>query len=245
MTMFSLGVFRLSLRQLIGQHRRLLIAALIVLVAIPMLIALIEINSSESHQKTPRELFDELFNGMTLGFILPVIALILSATTLREEIQTQTINYLILKPISRMAITLSKWSAATLIALIFSAASILGLTLILKTANIEIFLAVGLMTTLAYASFYFFLSLAIDRVLIGGFVYLILWEGIIGNISKPASLLSIRYYAHSMEQALLGTNPAPDVSLGSSVMTLLAIAVLLLILAGWRLSRMEFPGSSD
>lgn len=241
MTMYSIGILKLSLRQLIGQHRLLLIAFLTVLAIMPMLIALIEIYSGESLQEIRRGLFD----GMTLGFIIPVISLILSATILREEIQTQTVNYLILKPISRTAITLSKWSAAMLIALIFNALSVLGLIVVLESANIETFLVVGLIATLAYGSFYFFWSLMIDRVLIGGFIYLILWEGIIGNISKPASLLSIRYYAHSMEQALLGTNPAPDVALSNSVITLLTIAVLSLVLAGWRLSRMEFPGSSD
>lgn len=247
--MFSPGIFKLSLRQLMGRHRLWLLAFLLVLAIMPTLIGAIEIYSASPNESSPdiQSELRELFSDLTIGFILPVIALILSATILREEIQTQTIHYLLLKPISRTTIILSKWSAAMSLALLLSALSALSLA-ILSTESaqkLQVYLAISFITTLAYGGFFFFWSLMLDRVLIGGFLFIILWEGIIGDFSNPARLLSIRFYAKSIERTLLGQPQSQDLPVLQSALTLAAIVVIALVFASWRLSRMEFPGSSD
>jgi ABC-2 type transport system permease protein len=247
--MISPGIFKLSLRQLVDRHRLWLLAFLSVLAVIPTLIGAIGIYTASPDESSPdiqREL-RELFSDLTIGFILPVIALMLSATILREEIQTQTIHYLLLKPISRTIIILSKWSAAMSLALVLSALSALGLAILSAESaqKLPYYLATGFITTLAYGGFFFFWSLVLDRALIAGFLFIILWEGIIGDLSNPARLLSIRFYAKSIERMLLGQPQSQDLPMLQSALTLAAVVVLALIFAGWRLSRMEFPGNSD
>jgi len=242
---FTPGIFKLSLRQLIGRHRLLLLAFIVLLAAVPALIAfLIQLAptlSTSELQTTAGQLYD----GLILAFVLPVIALILSGTVLREEIQAQTINYLVLKPISRAAIVFSKWAAVAVIALPLSALSILSTSVLLKSDSISVFLASGLLATLAYLSLFFLLSLLVDRVLIAGFAFLLVWEGVVANFSKLASLLSVHVYAKNIEQALLNANQPPEIPLLNSVITLVAITFLSLALASWKLAKMEFPGSSE
>jgi ABC-type transport system involved in multi-copper enzyme maturation permease subunit len=244
MMLFSPAVFKLSVRQLLRRHRLLLLGLLLCLAMTPALIALmIELYADVSPTEL-RTIQRGLYEGLTLAFVLPVITLILGGAILREEIQTQTILYLVLKPNPRAAVAFSKWAAAAVIALPLAVLSIWSSTSILGDEGLWAFFASGILATLAYLSFFFMLSLLVDRVLIVGFALLLAWEGVVAGFSKTAALLGIRVYARSVEQAFLGTS-TPEVPLVNSTVVLLAISLLAVALAGWRLSQMEFPGSSD
>jgi ABC-2 type transport system permease protein len=246
---FVPGIFRLSLRQLLGPHRLGLLIFLLILTALPtLLVAIIKMAAGLSGADLWQEARD-LYENFTLRFIFPIIALILSGSVLREEIGSQTIHYLLLKPISRVAIVLSKWAAAMVVALALSAAGSLSSTAIIanEAAHAGPLLMVSWFATLAYGSFFFLLSLLMDRVLIAGFSFLILWEWIVAGLSKLAGLLGIHVYAASLAQALLKSTETltPAVPMPQSVLTLAGIIIVSLALASWRLSTMEFPGGSE
>ncbi len=243
--MFSLGIFKLGLRQLAGEHRLFFLFFMLVLASLPMLIAFIMLYAHESRSVDFLEASRGLFDGLILLFVIPVIALIFSSAILREEIQTQTINYLVLKPISRATIALSKWLATMVLVVLLVVYSIVTMALVFNdSASVGTYLISGLLAALAYGAFYFLLSLLMDRVLISGFIYLIAWEGLVASISQQAKYLSIRYYAGNVEQALLG-NLKIDLPINTSAVMLIAIIVMCLLLASWKLSKMEFPGSSE
>jgi ABC-2 type transport system permease protein len=243
--MFSLGIFKLGLRQLAGEHRLFFLFFMLVLASLPMLVAFIEIYMKTSPHRNLVQDSREIFSGLILSFVLPVIALIFSNAILREEIQTQTINYLVLKPISRTTIAFSKWLATMVIVLLLIVFSIVTMALVFNdSASLGAYLASGLLAVLAYGAFYFMLSLLMDRVLISGFIYLIAWEGLVASSLPQVKYLTIRYYASNLEQALLGSSNV-EMPINTSVSMLIAIIVMSLLLASWKLSRMQFPGSSE
>lgn len=252
--MISTVLLRLTVRQLLGWHRLGMLLFLCVMSALPVLVVAVALASAQFDLDLQRQFVSEefrmdflksLFDFFLLPLLYPTIALLLTATVLREEIQNETIIYLWVKPLSRAAILISKYTVALLLVLLFSGLSLLITGAILVNgwaliANLLLAIAVALM---AYGAFFFTMSTVLDRALIWGFAYVLGWEGLFSRISSAASQLSIRHYAENLERGLLGL--PSDVSLGTSLGVLLGLTVALLGISVWRFSRMEFTGSES
>jgi len=248
--MIHTTVLKLTLRQYLGSHRLGLWAFLLALGALAPLIAEVTLEAIRLEAGFVEEGFREeflrgLFTGFQLPLLYPMIALLLTSTALREEIQNETIPYLWLKPIPRASIVLSKYLGAILIAIVVSGLSLMVTGRLLVSdwgliGNLLLTLIVGL---LAYGAFFFALSMIFERALIWGFVYLLGWEESFSRISQAASQLSIRHYAQNMGRELTGLSN--DVALTTSLGVLLGLTVVLLGVAVWRFTRMEFPGGGE
>lgn len=250
--MIPTALLRLALRQLFGWHRLGLLLFLCVLSALPVVMVAVTLASAQFDPDLRQEFMSEesrtTFLKVLFGFFLspllyPVIALLLTATVLREEIQNETIIYLWTKPLARWAIIISKYAVAMLAALVFCGMSLLitGAILINDVAFMGKLLFTVVLALLAYGAFFLALSTFLDRALLWGFAYVLGWEESFSRISSAASQLSIRHYAENLEAALLGWPTV--VSLGASVAVLLGLALVFVGVASWRFSRMEFAGS--
>ena len=229
----TLNLFKLSLRQLLGRQRLLLLVVLTLTALIPSLLAAISLWVGQPLQSA------QLFADFDLPVVLPLIALIVSGSLLREEIHNQTIVYLLIKPIARPLIVLGKFAAGLLLVWALGWLGLLIQAAVLADGS-ELapqFASVTLIT-LAYGAFYLALSLFFKRALLWGLAYLILWEGVLTNIFPGVKQLSIHQYAAQFSSGPLGQRNA---ALG----VLLAIAAVSLALAAWRLGRMEFPGETE
>jgi ABC-2 type transport system permease protein len=244
--MIHRALLRLTWRQYLGRHRLGLLLFLSALGALPVVIAAVTLEVGRLDLGLGREEFLKgLFWGFQLPLLYPVIALILTATVLREEIQNETIPYLWLKPIPRGAIVVSKYLGVLMVALLFSGLSLIATAALLVDdwGLIGSMLLVMAVALLAYGAFFLALSTLFDRALIWGFVYVLIWEGSFSRISPAASKLSIRHYAEDFLKNLLDL-PA-EVSLVMSLGVLLGLMVMMLGLACWRFARMEFPGGME
>ncbi len=245
--MFSMAIFRLSLRQLVGRHRWFALFFLIVLAALPALIAGLIVSiaplteqgtlSGDVRETTSLALFENLM----LTWIVPALVLLGGANVLREEMQNQTIVYLYLKPISRLGLVLSKFTGALVPPLGLTVMGTALSTAVLGDGRLGAFLATGVVATLAYSALFFALSLFLNRTVMWAFGYLVIWEGFLFGISRPASYLSIKRYTLSLQDALLGGEPAREVSLA----VLFVLIVLCVALSVWRVHTMEFPGGTE
>lgn len=235
--MLSLSLFKLSLRQLLGRQRLLLLTVLALIALIPALIAGISAWFQAPAQP------DALFLELGLPLVIPLIAMVVSGTLLREEIRNQTIIYLITKPIPRIAILLGKFAAGLLLIWVLN-----GLSLIISAAIVGgagdvlgALLASATLTALAYGAFFLALSLLLKRALLWGLAYLVIWEWILAGMAPGIQQLSIGFYATQFTKSLLGAAH----NWGASPWVLLGTAVVSLALAAWRLGRMEFAGEAD
>ncbi|OGF53020.1 MAG: hypothetical protein A2Z21_08655 [Candidatus Fraserbacteria bacterium RBG_16_55_9] len=225
-----------------------------VLSALPVFVVAVTLASAQFDSDLQQHVMSEefrtgfvksLFDFFQLPLLYPAIVLLLSATVLREEIQNETIIYLWIKPLSRAAILISKYTMALLLAFVFSGLSLLitGVMLVNDWALIGNLLLAIALALLAYGAFFFTVSTILDRALLWGFAYVLGWEGLFSRISPAASQLSIRHYAENLERSLLGL--PSEVSLETSLGVLLGLTVALLGIAVWRFSRMEFTGSES
>lgn len=247
--MFSMAIFRLSLRQLLGRHRWFALFFLMVLATLPALIAgmilgftpLLEEGSLSESARATTSL--ALFEQLMLTWIVPALVLLGGANVLREEMQNQTIDYLYLKPISRLGLVLAKFSGALVPPLGLTVMGTALSTAVLGDGRLGAFLATGVVATLAYSALFFVLSLFLNRIVMWAFGYLLIWEGFLFGISRPASYVSIKRYTLSLQDALLGGFPEPSREVSLAV--LFVFVVLCVALSVWRVHTMEFPGSTE
>lgn len=235
-------LFRFSLRQLTGRHRWGGLSFWLVLALLPAGFA--ALGAAFAQRETERlEMSLGLFNDLTLALILPVLALLVMSSLLREEIQNQTMVYLYVKPVARASLVLAPFAAGSSVLLLLMALSLISASLVFQESRVMTFLATGALALLAYGAFFTALSLWVRRAVLWGLGYLLLWEGFLGNLSRPASFLGIRKYLLSLEQALLGN--ASEVSAGTALIVLVGIVIGSLGAAVWRLRSIEFVGDAE
>jgi ABC-2 type transport system permease protein len=224
----TLLIFNLTLRQLFFRKSTLLLAGLALL---PVLIALVfSISSDEEPDEwTVRVLYQVLI----VAIVLPLTALLLGTSALGDEFEDGTAVYLLTKPIPRWQILLPKLIAAWLISAFFAASCVLasGFLALEGATGIAIGFAVATVVgSLTYCCVFMFLSVATNRALIAGLVYVFLWEGAITSIFEGARNLSIRHYTMTLG-AKLGDVDRLDFVPSVGVTTALVLTAIVIVVA--------------
>jgi ABC-type transport system involved in multi-copper enzyme maturation permease subunit len=247
--MFNLSLFRLSMRQIIGRHRLMAFFFLIILAALPGLIAALIVSVTPL---TEQEILTEsarqtislaLIENFVLIWIVPALALFGGANILREEIHNHTIEYLYLKPVSRVGLVLSKFTGGMVLPVGLTVLSIALLAAVFGDSRVGVFIATGAVAALSYGAVFFALSLFLNRTVLWAFGYLALWENFLFGLSRPASFLSVKRYVLSLTEALRGDSP--ELSAETSLTVLVVLIILSLAFSAWRLRTMEFPESTE
>jgi ABC-2 type transport system permease protein len=195
------ALFVLTLRQQL-RGRRLL--ALALLFALPGALAVL-INLTARHAPTPGGLNFALVLNLIPHALAPVAALLYAAGIIQDEVEEQTLTYLMLRPIPRWALFLTRLLATVLmtsaITAVFTAATVavIGLTAkepmsaglaeqALKTAGLLALAQVG------YCGLFGFLGLLMRRSLLVGVGYIVIFEGLMASLDTVARRLTIMYY---------------------------------------------------
>ena len=98
-------VFRLSMRQLTGRWRVVLI---LLLASLPIALAAI-VSATLSEDETSTEAFTNVrLDTLMIAGVLPIISMVLATAALGNEMEDRTLSYLVLKPIARWRIALPK-----------------------------------------------------------------------------------------------------------------------------------------
>ena len=190
-------IFILSLRQLAGRWRLLLILSL---AALPILNAAVAAAVSDS--VTAAQVDSFLINGMLAGAILPLIVLGVATAAFANEVEDRTLSNLTLTPAPRWQIVMSKLTAAFAISAPAPAISgAIALTLLMGAAGLDgagtsaAALVAGLLVGAAvYSSVFLWMGLLGTRALGFGLLYVFLWEGLFSSFVSGIRYLSIRQY---------------------------------------------------
>ena len=187
-------VYLLSLRQLAGRWRLLLI---VLLTALPVvLVVVVSIFESEARSKDPG-FADILLDGMIVAAILPIATMVLATTAFGHEIEDQTLVYLVLKPLRRSLIVLPKLLATVTICAPLLVASGVAATLLGYAMEVRTAVAVGVALfagVAAYAAIFTWAGLMSPHALGFALLYVFLWEGLIGTFLGGVRYLSVRGY---------------------------------------------------
>jgi len=231
--MIDSTIVRLTIRQLLGQKRSILMAAFALL---PVLIVLLYTLENDDIG-TQRWVAEVGLGEFVIGLVLPFAALIFGTAALGQEFEDGTAVYLLAKPIPRYRIIASKllvaWAAtAAIVAISTIPSAIIGLAGLPQDGILLGFLAGGIVGSFAYCAAFLWLSIATSRALIVGLVYVFIWENIVVGLFDGVKFLSISEYALGIAGIFI-TAPQRTFDPLLSPAAAIAFAIIVASLAVW------------
>ena len=199
--------------------------------------------------------------------LLPLTALVYASGMIQDEIEEQTITYLLIRPLPRWMIYIAKL-LATLVVTIALTSAFTALTYAAIGWGYPEYWAAGGRTRMfktialfalnltAYDAIFGFLSLLLKRALLLGIGYIIFLEGVLANIDFPVRKATVMYYFRVLCERWMDLADAWEIrgpekftffidlaqapSLRTCLVTLATISVVLSALAGLSMSTREF-----
>ncbi|UQU64032.1 ABC transporter permease [Couchioplanes caeruleus] len=178
----------ITARGLFGRRRALLLLPLpLLLVGLAAL--------CRAYDLRPSDWGSPVIVGLGLAVVLPVVSLIVGTGVLGSEIDDGTIVHILTKPLPRRDIILAKLGVAVVVSALTSAVPLFVAGLLADSARLGAALAVAAAVgALAYSALFVLLSLLTRRPVLLGLVYILVWEGLLGQFVSGTRVLSIQQY---------------------------------------------------
>lgn len=198
-------IYLLSIRQLVGKWRLLILLGLSALPLIPAAIA-----AGETNKPTGADLDDFLLDGMLASAILPVVVLAVATAAFGNEVEDKTLGNLTLTPVRRWRIVVAKLAAAITVGAPFLVGSALASVLIgYSGAGVDgageaaVAAAIAVLIGVAvYSAVFLWAGLVTTHPLGFGLLYVFLWEGLFASFVSRIKYLSVREYTLSIVTAI-------------------------------------------
>lgn len=242
-------LFWLTFRRLISSKRGLATAAL---AAVPLILAIaLALGGVEGFDIV---LLQRVLIPLEFQVVVVFVALVHATALVREEIEDETITYLLLRPLSKPAMAAYKYLAyfaavlllllpplaLTYVATQAYAAQPLGADLDVLGA----FLLAASLAAAAYGAIFLFLSLLVRKPLTVGLLIGFVWESIVGSLPGDVPKLSVIHYVRSLFKGLVEVGPMStyptDVPPDIAVVVLVGVTLTFLTLGMLVIQRMEF-----
>jgi ABC-2 type transport system permease protein len=247
------ALLTLTLRQHL-RGRRLLVLSLLFLM--PSILATVV--RLTPYPPSPQELeFVFIFN-LIPHTLATLTALLYAAGIIQDEVEGQTLTYLLLRPLPRWALYLTKLMATILVTVVLTGAFTILTYLVIYWNTPELwsqalpgraFKTVVLLALAqaSYCSLFGTFSLVTRRTLVAGLAYIVVFEGMLANIDFVVRKLTVMYYFRVLSVRWLEL-PAGDWSLnlavapgtGSCLLTLVGITAVFSFLGALLMIRREF-----
>jgi ABC-2 type transport system permease protein len=190
--------------------------------------------------------------------LLPLTALLYASGMIQDEIEEQTLTYLLIRPSPKWAIYLAKFLATILVSVllagVFTAVTYTalyagtsahtGASLVPRVLKTGILFALAL---ISYCAIFGCISLFARRSLVVGVAYIIIFEGVLANIDFAVRRMTVMYYFRVLAERWLDLrNPewSLDLSLapgfGQCVLVLAGTSLVLVAVAALAFSTREF-----
>jgi ABC-2 type transport system permease protein len=239
-------------RQIRG--RRLLILS--ALFSLPVLFALLARRFEDPYRAADVE--TSLVFGLIPQALLPLTALLFASGMVQDDVEEQTLTYLLIRPIPRWLIYLVKvagtWIVTSVATSLFTSASLVAVywgtgdleprELMGRAAGLSGVLALSL---LSYIALFGALSLLVRRSLFLGVAYIIVFEGLVANVDFVVRHFTVMYYVRTLSVRWLevpgsdwAIDPAAAPSAAECLVCLLTAAVVSAIIGALVFSTREF-----
>jgi ABC-2 type transport system permease protein len=242
-------VTNLTLRYLLGTRR---IIAMALLSALPLILALSLVAARVTNYNTI--LFQILMVPLFLQVVLIFVTLVNATTLIREEIDDNTLPYLLTRPISKPAIATYKYLGyliAVLILLVPPMILAYGVTEAYQgfsfTTDLDVlsgFLVATALGSAAYGGLFLFISVLFRKPLALGLLFGFVWESIVGSVPGDVPKLSVIHYLRSILKGMISGGSLAgyrtDVSALTASGILVAFSIAMVILSIAVFQQMEF-----
>ena len=249
------------------RRQRLLLAAVIAFLPVLLPVAIAFLSASPFQQDGP-EIFVNLVETLHLGALSPLLALFFATMLLGEEVEGQTIPYILTRPIARSAWILGKFFAylsvvstilVVSITLTFVACATLS-NLGFSWPELQVPLQYGgvaVMALMAYGAFTLFLGTVTRRPIVYGVVFLYGWQNAVKLVPGVVDFLSIQKYIEALYpllptqradeqlQAVISSFNKQVFAIGAfkSVVVLLVLTAVLLAIAIFTVRQREYAST--
>ncbi|MFG2048312.1 ABC transporter permease subunit [Micromonospora sp. NPDC048935] len=189
----------ITARGLFGRRRFLLLLPLpLVLLGLAVLCRSLGVD--------PGEWGPPVLVGLGLAVVLPVVALIIGTGVLGAEIDDGTVVHILTKPLPRWQIVLPKLAVAAGVSAVTVALPLYVAGVLADSVRLGLALAfAAALGALAYSALFLALSLVTRRPVLLGLVYVLIWEGLLGNFVSGTKVLSIQQYVIALADRLAPT----------------------------------------
>jgi len=235
---FNPVVAAITVRATLGRRRALLFA-----VPAVILIVLTLILRATRPAGVPWP--DHVLGDFGFSVLLPLTALIIGTGVLGAEIDDGSAIHLLATPVRRSAVVVTKFAVAALLTMVFAALPELVAGLLAPhSGKLAVGLFVGaLVGSVIYSAVFVLASVLTTRAIAVGLLYVLIWEGLLGNLVGGARILSVAHYSLGFANAIY---PDPNLRAGLTLTTSLILGLVVtagaLVLATRRLSAFAIKG---
>jgi len=240
MNLFNPTIASMTVRGLFGRRRFLLLLPLPLLVIGLALLA-------DGFGARPGDWAQPVLVGLGTTVVLPVIALIVGTGVLGSEIDDGTLVHVLAKPLPRREILLTKLVVAIAVTAVTVGVPMYVAGLIAESSRLGVGLAVGSAAgAVGYSALFVALSLVTRRPVLIGLIYVLVWEGILGNVLSGTKVLSIGQYVLAIADRIADTDLLKSaVSVPVSLVMTVLVAVAATVLAVDRLRSFSVAGETS
>jgi len=233
-------MLRITLRATLGRKR----ALVFLLVPLVLLLITVTLKLVAVSPVWPAE----FLGAFGFSVVLPLTALIIGTSVLGAEIDDGSIVHLLATPVSRTAVVLSKFAAAVALTIMFGALPEFVAAGIARGFGGKLalgLLAGALVASVAYNALFVMLSVLTTRAIAAGLLYLLVWEGLLGNLVGGVRVLSIGQYSVSVANAIAKASALnAHLTLTTAIGMGLVVTVATLAVAARRLAAFSVKGEA-
>ncbi|MER7168575.1 ABC transporter permease subunit [Micromonospora sp. NPDC000207] len=212
----------ITARGLFGRRRFLL------LLPLPLLVVVLAV-TARVLKVDPGQWGPAVLVGLGLAVVLPVVALIVGTGVLGAEIDDGTVVHILTKPLPRWQIVLPKLAVAAGVTAVTVAVPLYVAGVLAHSVRLGLGLAVAAaLGALAYSALFLALSLVTRRPVLLGLVYVLIWEGLLGNVVTGTRVLSIQQWVIALADRI-----APTALLSTTVSVPVAAVMTALVSVGF------------
>lgn len=236
--LFNPVVAAITVRATLGRRRALLFA-----IPAVILIALTLVLRASRPAGAPWP--DHVLGDFGFSVLLPLTALIIGTGVLGAEIDDGSAIHLLATPVRRSAVIVTKFSVAAVATMLFAAVPELVAGLLApNSGKLAVALFVGaLVGSVIYSAVFVMASVLTTRAIAVGLLYVLIWEGLLGNLVGGARILSVAHYSLGIANAIYpDQNFNAGLSLATSLILGVVVTVGALVLATRRLSAFAIKG---
>ena len=166
--------------------------------------------------------YHAMVREIIVGTLLPLAAVTFGTTAFGGEVDDGTLIYLLVKPIARWQIVISKYIVSTLSTFAVVVPAVVLPWFVVRNPDLPFkavtaFLIGAALASALYSAFFLGLGLTTKRALVFGLIYVIGFEGVLSRSLGGLRVFSIREFANTVAQAVSsGSIVIPDaISLAS------------------------------
>jgi ABC-2 type transport system permease protein len=214
----------LTWRQMFA-NKRLYLAILFSL--LPLIIAVLFRSFSPDPVKESHGFYLLLEKDIVIGTLLPLAAVVFGTTAFGGEIDDGTLLYLLVKPLARWRVVLSKFVVAAACTLGLMIPAIILPWLLVRAPDLPAgvpvsFLWGAALGSVLYGAIFVMLGLIARQSLVIGLIYVVGFEGVLSRSVPGIKSFSVREFATAFSLK----HAAPELQLGAPALTMTTVYVM-------------------